>query len=209
MAPRGIPAEEIPSLPLRTGLNLCQRHLAAVESQWRFRWGRSRRPDARSCTRDGWRRRGRSTGPYRRHGRRCVGRPFDAATCILILRLVPDDGAKLELLRQTRRRLKPAAPFVLVDQCLVGARRTSPSAWTAARPMREVRASMTKLSRARGLGLPLWKAWRLRGATSNRWPKPVSVTWSSSILEWQEGRVFLRVMLGVAREAGSGLATVR
>ena len=44
--------------------------------------------------------------------------PFDAATCILVLGLVPDDGAKLELLRQTRRRLKRGAPFVLVDQCL-------------------------------------------------------------------------------------------
>ena len=44
--------------------------------------------------------------------------PFDAATCILVLGLVPDDGAKLELLRQARRRLRPGAPFVLVDQCL-------------------------------------------------------------------------------------------
>lgn len=44
--------------------------------------------------------------------------PFDAATCILVLGLVPDDGGKLELLRQTRQRLRPGAPFVLVDQCL-------------------------------------------------------------------------------------------
>ena len=44
--------------------------------------------------------------------------PFDAGTCILVLGLVPDDGGKLDLLRQTRRRLKPGAPFVLVDQCL-------------------------------------------------------------------------------------------
>lgn len=44
--------------------------------------------------------------------------PFDAATCILVLGLVPDDGAKLELLYQARQRLKPGAPFVLVDQCL-------------------------------------------------------------------------------------------
>ena len=45
-------------------------------------------------------------------------RRFDAATCILVLGLVPDDGSKLALLRQTRRRLNPGAPFVLVDQCL-------------------------------------------------------------------------------------------
>lgn len=44
--------------------------------------------------------------------------PFDAATCILVLGLVPDDGAKLELLQQARRRLKPNSPFILVDQCL-------------------------------------------------------------------------------------------
>ena len=44
--------------------------------------------------------------------------PFDAATCILVLGLVPDDGGKLDLLRQARRRLKPGAPLVLVDQCL-------------------------------------------------------------------------------------------
>ena len=44
--------------------------------------------------------------------------PFEAATCILVLGLVPDDGAKLELLREARRRLKSGAPFILVDQCL-------------------------------------------------------------------------------------------
>ncbi|MBB4857527.1 tRNA (cmo5U34)-methyltransferase [Novosphingobium chloroacetimidivorans] len=44
--------------------------------------------------------------------------PFDAATCILVLGLVPDNGAKLELLCQARQRLRPGAPFVLVDQCL-------------------------------------------------------------------------------------------
>jgi tRNA (cmo5U34)-methyltransferase len=44
--------------------------------------------------------------------------PFDAATCILVLGLVPDDGAKLDLLREVRRRLKPGAPFVLADQCI-------------------------------------------------------------------------------------------
>lgn len=43
--------------------------------------------------------------------------PFDAATCILVLGLVPDNGSKLDLLRQTRGRLKPGSPLVLVDQC--------------------------------------------------------------------------------------------
>lgn len=43
--------------------------------------------------------------------------PFDAATCLLVLGLVPDDGGKLDLLAQARTRLKPGAPFVLVDQC--------------------------------------------------------------------------------------------
>ena len=44
--------------------------------------------------------------------------PFDAATCVLVLGLVPDDGSKLALLRDVRRRLRPGAPFVVVDQCL-------------------------------------------------------------------------------------------
>lgn len=44
--------------------------------------------------------------------------PFDAATCILVLGLVADDGAKLAMLEDVRRRLKPGAPFVLVDQCI-------------------------------------------------------------------------------------------
>ena len=44
--------------------------------------------------------------------------PFDAATCILVLGLVADDGEKLALLRETRSRLKPDAPFILVDQCI-------------------------------------------------------------------------------------------
>ena len=44
--------------------------------------------------------------------------PFDAATCLLVLGLVPDDGGKLALLKQTRRRLRPGAPFILVDQCI-------------------------------------------------------------------------------------------
>ena len=44
--------------------------------------------------------------------------PFDAATCILVLGLIADDGGKLALLQEVRRRLKPGAPFVLVDQCI-------------------------------------------------------------------------------------------
>lgn len=43
--------------------------------------------------------------------------PFDGATLILVLGLIPDDGAKLALLQGIRRRLKPGAAFVLVDRC--------------------------------------------------------------------------------------------
>ncbi|WP_396592816.1 class I SAM-dependent methyltransferase [Brevundimonas sp. R86498] len=39
--------------------------------------------------------------------------PFDAATCLLTLHFVPDDGAKLETLKAIRSRLKPGAPFVI------------------------------------------------------------------------------------------------
>lgn len=44
--------------------------------------------------------------------------PFDAATCLLTLHFVPDDGAKRETLRALRRRLKLGAQFVLVDLCM-------------------------------------------------------------------------------------------
>ena len=44
--------------------------------------------------------------------------PFDAATCILVLGVVADDGGKLAQLKEVRRRLKPGAPFILVDQCI-------------------------------------------------------------------------------------------
>jgi len=44
--------------------------------------------------------------------------PFNAATCLLTLHFVPDDGAKEQTLREIRRRLKPGAPFVLVDLCI-------------------------------------------------------------------------------------------
>lgn len=43
--------------------------------------------------------------------------PFDAATLILVLGMIPDDGSKLTLLTEIRRRLRPKAPFVLVDRC--------------------------------------------------------------------------------------------
>lgn len=43
---------------------------------------------------------------------------FDAATCILVLGLIADDGDKLNLLVEAHRRLKPDAPFILVDQCI-------------------------------------------------------------------------------------------
>ena len=44
--------------------------------------------------------------------------PFDAATCILVLGLIADDGSKLSLLEEVLRRLTPGAPFILVDQCI-------------------------------------------------------------------------------------------
>lgn len=44
--------------------------------------------------------------------------PFDAATCILVLGLLPDDGTKLTTLVEVRTRLKPGAPFILVDHCI-------------------------------------------------------------------------------------------
>lgn len=43
--------------------------------------------------------------------------PFDGATMILVLGILPDDGAKLATLRDIHRRLKPGAPFILVDRC--------------------------------------------------------------------------------------------
>lgn len=44
--------------------------------------------------------------------------PFDAATCLLTLHFVPDDGAKERTLAEVQKRLKPGAPFVLVDLCI-------------------------------------------------------------------------------------------
>ena len=42
-------------------------------------------------------------------------RGFDAATCILTLHFVADDGAKLAMLQAIRERLQPGALFFLVD----------------------------------------------------------------------------------------------
>lgn len=44
--------------------------------------------------------------------------PFDAATCLLTLHLLPDDGRKLEALRAIHQRLSPGAPFVVVNNCI-------------------------------------------------------------------------------------------
>ena len=41
--------------------------------------------------------------------------PFDAATLLLVLHFVPDDGAKLALLAALARRLRPGAPLLLAD----------------------------------------------------------------------------------------------
>jgi tRNA (cmo5U34)-methyltransferase len=40
---------------------------------------------------------------------------FDAATCILVMHFLLDDGAKLQLLESISSRLRSGAPFVLVD----------------------------------------------------------------------------------------------
>jgi len=40
---------------------------------------------------------------------------FDAATAILVMHFLPDDGAKLKFLRDISDKLKPGAPIILVD----------------------------------------------------------------------------------------------
>jgi tRNA (cmo5U34)-methyltransferase len=40
---------------------------------------------------------------------------FDAATCILVMHFLKDDGTKLQLLESISERLKPGAPFILID----------------------------------------------------------------------------------------------
>lgn len=42
---------------------------------------------------------------------------YDAATCILAMHFLPDDGAKLSLLQSISQRLKPGAKLILVDLC--------------------------------------------------------------------------------------------
>ena len=42
---------------------------------------------------------------------------FDAATAFLVLAFVPDDGRRLRALREIRARLKPAAPFLMINGC--------------------------------------------------------------------------------------------
>lgn len=43
--------------------------------------------------------------------------PYDAATCLLTLHFLPDDGTKLAALKIIRDRLRPGAPFAVVDHC--------------------------------------------------------------------------------------------
>jgi tRNA (cmo5U34)-methyltransferase len=40
---------------------------------------------------------------------------FDAATCLMVLHMLPDDGAKLALLKPIAERLQPGAPLILTD----------------------------------------------------------------------------------------------
>ncbi|MES2127841.1 MAG: methyltransferase [Pseudomonadota bacterium] len=54
--------------------------------------------------------------------------PFDAATCLLTLHFVEDDGSKERTLREIRRRLMPGAPFILVDLCIDMAAPSAPRA---------------------------------------------------------------------------------
>jgi tRNA (cmo5U34)-methyltransferase len=43
--------------------------------------------------------------------------PFDAATAFLALHFVPDDGRRLSTLREIHARLKPGAPFLMINGC--------------------------------------------------------------------------------------------
>lgn len=105
-------------LVIGAGGGLETRYLAAIESQWRFVGVDPAAPmlDLARAT----------VGDHAKDRLTLIEGtvadapegPFDAATCILVLGLVSDDGAKLELLRQARQRLRRGAPFVLVDQCL-------------------------------------------------------------------------------------------
>ena len=43
--------------------------------------------------------------------------PYDAATAILVMHFLPDDGHKIEFLQGISARLRPGAPLVLADLC--------------------------------------------------------------------------------------------
>jgi tRNA (cmo5U34)-methyltransferase len=42
---------------------------------------------------------------------------FDAGTAFLVLAFVPDDGRRLRALREIHARLKPGAPFLMINGC--------------------------------------------------------------------------------------------
>lgn len=42
---------------------------------------------------------------------------YDAATALLVMHFLPDDGAKLDFLKDVHRRLKPGAKLILADGC--------------------------------------------------------------------------------------------
>lgn len=43
--------------------------------------------------------------------------PFDAATAFLCLNFVPDDGHRLGTMREIHARLRPGAPFLMINGC--------------------------------------------------------------------------------------------
>jgi len=45
------------------------------------------------------------------------GEPCDAATAFLCLNFVPDDGRRLGTLREIHARLRPGAPFLMINGC--------------------------------------------------------------------------------------------
>ena len=45
------------------------------------------------------------------------GEPFDAATAFLCLNFVPDDGRRLDVLREIHARLRAGAPFLMINGC--------------------------------------------------------------------------------------------
>jgi tRNA (cmo5U34)-methyltransferase len=42
---------------------------------------------------------------------------FDAATAFLVLHYIPDDGRRLQALREIHARLRPGAPFLMINGC--------------------------------------------------------------------------------------------